>query len=325
MLLAEWNRFIRLARRSMTETLAIKDDFERFDEWVEAFCESDLELIRFNDLKAGQPVDYALVWKPEPGELHRHPGLKIIFSIGAGLDHMAGESTLPQGVPVVRMVETNLTLGMAEYVVYQILRHHRFMPRYEQFQREGHWEEILQVPANRRNVGILGMGVLGTACAQALMPFGFNLFGWSRTPKHIEGVEHYHGPDQLDTMLSHCNFLACLLPHTQDTRHILCKEHLSHLPEHAVLINAGRGQLLAEHDLLTLLDKGHLSAAVLDVFEKEPLPQDSPLWNHPLVTITPHIASMTVPETSAEHVWGNIKRHRLGHPLTHVADMSRGY
>lgn len=309
----------------MTETLAIKADFERFDEWIDAFRESDLEIVRWEDRKQGQAIDYVLVWQPKPGMFDQHPEIKIVFSIGAGVDHMSGENVLPAGVPVVRMVETNLTLGMTEYVVYQVLRHHRFMPRYEQFQRDRNWEEIMQVPASRRNVGIMGMGVLGTACAQALRSFGFHLFGWSRSKKHIEGIEHYHGPEQLHTMLSHCDFLVCLLPNTRETRHILCKEHLVHLPKQAVLINVGRGSLLVEDDLLALLDNGHLSAAVLDVFEEEPLPTDSPLWNHPAITVTPHIASMTVPETSAAHIWANIELYRLGHPLTHVADMGRGY
>ncbi len=309
----------------MTEVLAIKADFERFDEWVDAFKESDLELVRWEDLAQGQIIDYVLAWQPTPGMFDQHPEIKIIFSIGAGVDHMSGKNVLPKGVPVVRMVETNLTLGMTEYVTYQILRHHRFMPRYEQFQRDRNWQEIMQVPANRRNVGILGMGVLGTACAQVLKSFGFRLSGWSRSEKNIEGIDHYHGLEQLHPMLSHCNFLVCLLPHTQETHHILCAEHLTHLPKQAVLINVGRGSLLVENDLVALLDNGHLSAAVLDVFEEEPLPIHSPLWNHPGITITPHIASMTVPETSAEHIWTNIKLYRLGHPLTHVADMQRGY
>ncbi|MXZ80755.1 MAG: glyoxylate/hydroxypyruvate reductase A [Gammaproteobacteria bacterium] len=309
----------------MAETLAIKADFERFDEWTEAFRPGNLELVHWDDLKAGQPLDYALVWYPEPGALHRHPGLKIIFSVGAGLDHLVGENILPPGIPVVRMVETALTLGMAEYVVYHVLRHHRFMPQYEQFQRDRAWEEILQIPANQRTVGILGMGVLGTACAQALMPFGFSIIGWSRTEKRLEGVEHYHGADQLDRMISRCDYLVCLLPYTRATRHILRREHLRHLPEGAVLINVGRGGLQVEDDLIEMLDSGHLGAAVLDVFEKEPLPPDNPLWSHPRVTITPHVASMTLPETSARHVLANIERCRAGLPLTHVADMARGY
>ena len=311
--------------RKMAEVLAIKADFERFDEWVQAFRESDLKLVRWEDLKEGQAIDYALVWQPTTGMFDPHPEIKIIFSIGAGVDHMLGENVLPKGVPVVRMVETNLTLGMTVYVTYQILRHHRFMPLYEQFQRDKNWKEIIQIPASRRNVGIMGMGVLGTACAQVLKSFGFRLFGWSRSEKHIEGIEHYHGPEQLHTMLSYCDFLICLLPNTQETNHILCAKNLMHLPKQAVLINVGRGSLLVENDLITLLDSDHLSAAVLDVFQEEPLPTNSPLWNHPRITITPHVASMTVPETSAEHIWTNIKLYRLGHPLTHVADMQRGY
>ena len=314
----------------MTEILAIKSDFERFDEWIDAFSHSDLEIVNWDTLQNRPPedkaaVDYALVWKPEPGALAELTNLKIIFSVGAGLDHLKGDDILPPNIPVVRMVEQGLTTGMVEYVVYHTLHYHRFMPEYQQQQVSKQWSGILQIPANQRTVGILGLGELGKACADTLNSFGFNLSGWSRSEKHYAGITCYFGDDQLKSMLSKTDILVCLLPLTQATHGILNKETLSSLPKGAHLINAGRGQLQIENDIIELLDNGHLAGAALDVFETEPLPQSSPLWAHPKVIITPHVASMTLPATSAIHVYDNIRRFRKNQPMTHVADMERGY
>ena len=317
----------------MTELLAIKSDFERFDEWTDAFTECDktgnpnqkLDIVDWNEIHDKAAVDYALVWKPEPESLLQFPNLKVIFSVGAGLDHLKGEKILPPGVPVVRMVEKGLTAGMVEYVVYHVLRHHRDMAHYEQQQSENRWHGILQKPAEHRNIGILGLGELGKACADALNYLGFNVAGWSRTEKFHPAVQCYFGDNQLDDMLSSSEVLVCLLPLTGETRGILNAQLLAKLPEGACLINAGRGHLQVEKDILNALDSGHLGSAALDVFEIEPLPANSRLWNHPNVSITPHVASMTLPATSSVHVYENIIRFRNNQPMTHVADMERGY
>ena len=317
----------------MKELLAIKSDFERFEEWTDAFKLCDLNanqddkltIVDWSDIRDKATVDYALVWKPEPGALMQFPNLKVIFSIGAGLDHLKGEDILPPGIPVVRMVESGLTAGMIEYVVYHVLRHHRDMARYKQQQSEKRWHGILQRPARERNIGILGFGELGKACADALIYLGFNVAGWSRTEKSHPGVQCYFGSDQLDGILESSDVLVCLLPLTTETRGILNAELFAKLPEGACLINAGRGNLQVETDILDALKSGQLGSAALDVFETEPLPRDSQLWDHPDVFITPHVASMTLPATSSIHVYENIIRFRGNQPMTHVADMERGY
>ncbi|CAJ2377224.1 MAG: Glyoxylate/hydroxypyruvate reductase A [Arenicellales bacterium IbO2] len=309
----------------MPETLLIKTDFRRGAEWREAFAGFDVEVREWGAPGDPAEIDYALVWKPKPGALAAFPNLKIIFSIGAGIDHLLGEDVLPRGLPVVRMVERALTAGMTEYVLYHVLRFHRFMPQYEAGRREGAWREIPQTPAWRRRVGLLGLGVLGADAARALAALGFDVAGWSRGEKNIRGVASHHGARGLREMLARSEILVCLLPLTAQTENILNAETFAQLPKGAFVINAARGGHCMEEDLLAALESGHLAGAALDVFKTEPLEKSSPLWRHPRVYITPHIASMTVPATAAEHVMENIRRFRAGHELTHLADLAREY
>ena len=309
----------------MPETLLIKTDFRRGAEWREAFAGFDVDVREWGAPGDPAEIDYALVWKPKPGALAAFPNLKIIFSIGAGIDHLLGENVLPRGLPVVRMVERALTAGMTEYVLYHVLRFHRFMPQYEAGRREGAWREIPQTPAWRRRVGLLGLGVLGADAARALAALGFDVAGWSRGEKNIRGVASHHGARGLREMLARSEILVCLLPLTAQTENILNAETFAQLPKGAFVINAARGGHCMEEDLLAALESGHLAGAALDVFKTEPLEKSSPLWRHPRVYITPHIASMTVPATAAEHVMENIRRFRAGHELTHLADLAREY
>ena len=309
----------------MTEKLIIKSDFKRFDAWTEAFTAFDVEIEDWETDHDPDEFAYALVWKPELGALARYRNLKVIFSVGAGLDHLKPAGVLPDGVPVVRMVEPGLTAGMVEYVVYHVLRYHRFMPEYQAQQQAGFWEGIIQVPAAERTVGILGIGELGSACANALSAFDFQLCGWSRTPKSVPGVTCFHGRDQLPEILARSEILICLLPLTDETRGILCRETFDLMPRGACIINAGRGGCQVDDDILAALNSGQFRGAALDVFEQEPLPRESGLWAHPGVTITPHVASMTLPSSCAAAVYENIQRCRQGQPLLHLADMSRGY
>ena len=309
----------------MPETLLIKTDFRRGAEWREAFAGFDVEVREWGAPGDPGEIDYALVWKPEAGALAAFPNLKIIFSIGAGIDHLLGDGVLPRGLPVVRMVERALTAGMTEYVLYHVLRFHRFMPQYEAGRREGAWREIPQTPAWRRRVGLLGLGVLGADAARALAALGFDVAGWSRGEKNIRGVASHHGARGLREMLARSEILVCLLPLTAQTENILNAETFAQLPKGAFVINAARGGHCMEEDLLAALESGHLAGAALDVFKTEPLEKSSPLWRHPRVYITPHIASMTVPATAAEHVMENIRRFRAGRELTHLADLAREY
>ena len=306
--------------------LLFKAYVESADSWRQALQAEapDLDLRVWPELGAPETIDYALVWAPPRGLLASLPNLKLIFSVGAGIDHLASDPDLPD-VPLVRMVEPSLTEGMCEYVVLSVLQHHRFMVDYALHQRDRRWALILQVPARRRRVGMMGLGVLGQAALEALRPFGFELLGWSRSPRQIAGVRCFHGRDQLEAFLGQSDILVCLLPLTEETRGILNAETFAAMPEGAVLINAARGGHQVEADILAALDSGQLSAATLDVFNEEPLPEDHPLWTHPRVVLTPHAASMTMPETAARSVIETIRRYEAGEPLENLVDWSRGY
>lgn len=308
-------------------TLLIKTDIDRGNAWAVALAENFPGLKTATWPYDGDPaaIDYALVWQPPKGELKRYPNLKAIFSVGAGIDHLASDPELPRGIPVVRMVEPGLTAGMSEYVVLAVLNHHRFMLDYAAQRRARVWAEIPQVPAEARQVGILGLGVLGRDALEKLKPFGFRLAGWSRTPKSITGVTCFHGSGGLDEFLAGTDILVCLLPLTPETTGILNADAFATLPAGAVVINVGRGGQLVEKDLLAALDSGQITGATLDVFQQEPLPEDHPFWEHPRVFMTPHVASMTIPQSAVRAVVANIQRLESGEALQHVVDLRRGY
>jgi glyoxylate/hydroxypyruvate reductase len=273
--------------------------------------------------KAG--IDYALVWKPEKGLLRTFPDLKAIFSLGAGVDHLFSDPELPEGVPVVRLVDRALTQGMTEYVLYWTIHYHRRMADYLRQAEDGVWQQHLQADTKFRRVGILGLGELGGDAARKLASLGFDVAGWSRGPKEIEGVTCHHCGEGLPAFLARTEILICLLPLTEETRGIVNAETLSHLPDQAYVINCARGPHVVDADLLAALDSGRLAAATLDVFHAEPLPADHPYWNHPKVTVTPHMASLTVPSSAAEYVAENIRRVERGEAPRNIVDPSKGY
>lgn len=307
--------------------LLFKSDVDRAGDWEKSLKDlaPEIELRIWPD--AGDPaeIDYALMWKPPPGELKTYPNLKIIFSVGAGIDHLASDPELPRHIPLVRMVEPGLTAGMSEYVVMAVLYHHRFMIEYGLQRRDEKWAEIPQVGAEDRTVGIMGLGVLGCDAAEKLKPFGFTLAGWSRSPKDVPGVTCYHGEAGLKAFLAATDVLVCLLPLTAETANILNAQTFAALPRGAAVINVARGGHQVEDDLLAALDSGQLSGATLDVFREEPLPAGHPLWQHPRVLMTPHAASMTIPKSAAKAVVDNIRRFEAGEPLTDVVDLDKGY
>ncbi|WP_448189340.1 2-hydroxyacid dehydrogenase [Azospirillum sp. sgz301742] len=284
----------------------------------------DLEFRVWPDI--GDPADiiYALVWKPPPGVLASLPNLKLILSLGAGVEPLLADPTLP-AAPLVRMVAEGLTEDMAAYVVLQVLRWQRQVDAYAAQQRAGVWKQLGHRPASEVRVGILGLGVLGEAAARALLPLGFDVIGWSRTPKEIRGVETVHVADGLVALAARSDFLVCLLPLTAETRGILDARLFATLPKGAVVINAARGGHLVESDLLSALDGGHLGGASLDVFAEEPLPPGHPFWEHPQIHVTPHVAGITHPSRSADHVADAIRRAETGQPLLHVVDRAQGY
>jgi glyoxylate/hydroxypyruvate reductase A len=228
-------------------------------------------------------------------------------------------------VKLVRLIDPGIIAGMVEYVVWAALALHRDMFDYLAAQRERRWAPLPLVPAERRRIGVMGLGELGRAALAALRPFGFQLAGWNRSPRRIEGVRVFAGGAELPAFLGECEILICLLPLTAETRGILCRETLAHLPKSAGLVNVGRGGHLVEADLLAALDSGHISAAVLDVTAEEPPPEGHRFFSHPKILLTPHIAAMTHAETAVRAVLANIRRHESGAPMHGLVPRERGY
>jgi glyoxylate/hydroxypyruvate reductase A len=278
---------------------------------------------------ARDAVRYAAVWNPERGLLAQFPKLDVIFNLGAGVDHLLADPTVPQ-VPIVRVVHEDLSRRMAEYVVWQVLDHHRQGRLLRTAQRDRVWASPEQVAASSLTVGLMGLGAIATPAIAALTTLGFQLTGWSRSERAIAGVRTFAGASQLPAFLAATDILVVLLPLTDDTRGIIDRRLVAGLKRNGplgapVLINAGRGGLQVEADITAALDDGTLGAATLDVFETEPLPPASPLWAHPRVTITPHNAADSDPGAIARVVAAGIAAHRAGRSLNHVVDRTRGY
>ncbi len=301
--------------------------------WVEALAD-DLPTLRVQSLTT--PVDiarvrYAVAWRHPPGSLAQFPNLKAIFSLGAGVDHLVSDPGLPDNVPIVRIVDPDLRDRMSEWVILHVLLHHRQARLYDWHQHEKLWaEDPFQPAAKDVRVGVMGLGVLGADAVHKLKTIGFDVAGWSRTAKAIEGVETFSGPDGLDRFLARTQILVALLPLTPDTRGILDRSLFAKLARDSyfggpIILNAGRGGLQNESDILAALDDGTLRAATLDVFETEPLPADSPLWHHPAVTITPHNAAISSYASVAAFIAGEIDHLEGGGEARHTVDRQRAY
>jgi len=274
-------------------------------------------------------VRYAVCWQPPGGLLASLPDLEVMFSLGAGVDAMLADPDLPDA-PLVRIVDPSLTGRMTEWVVLQVLMHHRLQRIYDAQQRDKVWKDIPQPAADAVGVGIMGLGVLGSDAALKLRDLGFDVAGWSRTPKDLPGIACHHGADGLKPFLARTDILVVLLPMTPDTEGTIdydllaglrCDNHMGG----AVLINAGRGRLQVEEDILRALADNVLSGATLDVFREEPLPTDSPFWTHPKVTVTPHIAAESDPDYLCAYILRQIENHEAGRPLENVVDRELGY
>lgn len=271
------------------------------------------------------PCDYAVLWKPPPDLFARQTRLKAMFSLGAGVDTLLALPTLPRDVPLVRMEDAGMAAQMVEYALYIALREFRGVRAYRDDQARAAWNPR---PARARGdfrIGVLGLGVLGGEVARSLAAFGFDVTGWSRTPRAVHGVRCLHGPDALDALLARSELLLALLPVTAETEGLLDAPRLARLPPDAAVANLARGGLLDEDALLRALDAGHVGAAYLDVFRDEPLPPAHPLWRHPRVEITPHVAALTDVDAACRQVAAKVRQLEAGEAITGVVVRDRGY
>ena len=272
------------------------------------------------------PADYAVVWKPPAEMLRDRVGLKGVFNLGAGVDAILqlGDA-LPAGVPIVRLDDAGMGVQMAEYVTWAVLRYFRRFDQFDAQQKSGQWRFAKPHDKRSFSIGILGLGVLGQRIAAALSPFGFPLLGWSRTPKDLPGVACHAGSAGLDAFLAASRVVVCVLPLTGETTGILNRETFSKLPRGSYLINVARGMHLVEEDLTALLQSGQIAGATLDVFRQEPLPAGHPFWQEPRITITPHIAAVTLRGDSVRQIAAKIGRMEAGHDVPGLVDRTRGY
>ncbi|HEJ7135370.1 TPA: glyoxylate/hydroxypyruvate reductase GhrA [Serratia marcescens] len=277
-----------------------------------------------------RPADYALVWRPPHEMLANRRDLKAVFALGAGVDAILDQErkhpgTLPAGVPLLRLEDTGMAQQMQEYALSYALRYFRRFDEYQALQQRQEWQPLDPHSLDDFTIGILGAGVLGQSVARKLTEFGFRVRCWSRSAKQIDGVQSFAGEAQRAAFLDGVKLLINLLPNTPETVGILNRELFAQLSTGAYLINIARGAHLVEADLLAALEQGQLAAATLDVFAREPLPQDHPFWRHPRVTITPHIAAITLPQQAMDQIAANIRALEAGHAPAGVVDRQRGY
>ncbi len=270
-------------------------------------------------------IEVALAWKPPPGLIASFPNLKLIVSLGMGVDHLLADDQLPEGVPITRIMDDGLVGQMSEYAIYWALRHHRDIDKYAASQRAKQWKPEVFVDTLHRRVGILGLGSIGQDTARKFAALGFPTAGWSRTARTMPGVETFHGQDGFARLLARSDILIDVLPLTRDTRGLLDAKAFAALPRGAYFINMARGGHVVDEALLAALDSGHLSGAALDVFNTEPLPPEHRYWTHPAVHVTPHIAGATNPRTASPGVIENIRNLRAGRALIHTVDPKSGY
>jgi len=270
-------------------------------------------------------IRYVLAWRPVPGSLARLPNLKAILVLGAGVDSVLCEASLPDDVPVVRLMDAGLAAPMAEYALYAVLHFQRRMTDYFRQQASAIWQPRDELLARHWPVGVLGLGVIGTAVAQRIAAHGYPVAGWSRSGKSVEGVEVFGGETGFEPFLARTRVLVNVLPLTPQTRGILNTRTFAAMPGASYIVNIGRGGHLVEADLLAALDSEQIAGAMLDVFEQEPLPGGHPFWRHPKVIVTPHVAAPTLASESEAQVIDTIRMLERGGVPPGLVDREKGY
>lgn len=284
----------------------------------------DFEVSSWPLTGSGRAITYAACRQMPDGFLDHLSDLEVLFVLAAGIDHI-DFSAIPDHVAVARMVDPSMTRGMVEYALAAVFALHRDFDTYIHLRQRRAWTRLPRRLAQDRRVGILGLGALGRAIAEALVGLGFGVSGWSRSARQIDGVICHHGPAGLDDLLAEAEILISILPVTDQTRDLLNKDRLARMPRGAALVNIGRGAHVVDADLLAALDSGQLRAAILDVFRTEPPAANDPLWTHPRVILTPHVASGADPDSIARTLVARIRRHAAGDGIDHLVDRRAGY
>ncbi|RWT28156.1 glyoxylate/hydroxypyruvate reductase GhrA [Enterobacter cloacae] len=298
--------------------------------WIKALSAA-LPGARVREWKRGdnEHADYALVWHP-PVEMLQGRKLKAVFALGAGVDSIlsklkAHPEMLPEEIPLFRLEDTGMGQQMQEYAVSQVLHWFRRFDDYQALKLQSRWEPLPEYQREEFTIGILGAGVLGSKVAEALAPWGFPLRCWSRSRKNYPGVESFAGTDELPVFLKGTRVLINLLPNTAETVGIINSALLNQLADQSYVMNLARGVHLVEADLLKALDGGKVKGAMLDVYSREPLPAESPLWAHPRVAMTPHVAAVTRPAEAVAYITHTISEIEQGNAVTGQVDRTRGY
>ena len=301
--------------------------WDNADQWLAAL-QAALPKDEFRiwpDVGDPDEIDFAMVWRIPSGALAGFPKLLAISSLGAGVDALIADPDLPRNIPIARLVDPLMADRMAEYVCATVLHHHLGLDRYDRQQARKFWQRHPTTDARDRTVALLGLGQMGQRCAKRLGALGFNLLGWSRAAKNIDGVQCSHGAERLAAMLAQASITVLLLPLTEQTDGLMDRAAFDAMPAGSYLINCSRGEIVVEGDLIAALNSGRLGAATLDAFVTEPLPGDSPLWQHPKVRVTPHIAALSAPDTAALVLAEQVRRARNGQRLAEQVDIDNGY
>jgi glyoxylate/hydroxypyruvate reductase A len=296
------------------------------DEWRSLIATEmpDLDVRVWPDAGNAGDIDVAAVAGIPRGKLKDFPNLRLIVSLTAGVDMLIGDPELPN-VPLVRAADPGGDAMINEFALLHVLRHHRELPTLALAQQRSEWLRLKPKHAHERPVGVMGLGAIGLSVAQTLKQHGFDVAGWVRSARMLDGITIFHGREQLPAFLKRSEIVVNVLPLTSETREILNAATFAQMPKDAAVINIGRGPHVNEADLMAALDGGHLSSATLDVFPVEPLASDSPLWRHPKITVTPHVSRRIFPSNLAPRVCEAIRRLRSGAPLQHIVDRKRGY
>ena len=308
-------------------TLAFYSDFDDFQTWKQALQAQlpALRVVHASQAERPEEIDYAMVWKPPQGIFERMTKLRLIINLGAGVDSLVGRDDLPPNIPITRITDPQMARMMAGYVLFAVIRHARDIPHFEQAQRAGQWAYRHPRSPEDITVAVLGLGQLGAKAAHEIQRQGFRTLGWSRSLAQIDGVECSAGMETLDAVIGQADIVVLMLPLTPQTKHLFDRQRLLKMRPGAAFINVARGALVDQAAMTQLLQSGHIGAATLDVFEREPLPAEDALWQMPNVLITPHLASVAIPSSSAKQIAANILRVAAGELPDNIIEPSRGY